>query len=838
MDIAMDCGKQIVQLLIALGLLITSEAAFAQQLNPPRQVGGQTPPAQNQITPPSTNPSTPAQSSSSTANTPSTNNQAQDNALPAVNLIGTSIVTSSTEAIYVFDLENYLQLQPENKTWQYDVINLVTTLQGLVNRQEPLLFIFYVRERLSSSHVNVDKFWLQELRGPGQYLCNHRIVPIETLEDLLAIFREYYSSLVLWDPNLPATGNVALTICGADGLLPVRFDKSANSLYNQISVNGPQITSTVQLTGKFSGVDYIPDTNEGAPSTKTPKTDAYMWAKLFYLDSGLCSPSYLGFFLDPYDWDPRTPGYQYPDLQQCSIVNRDFYISKKAFFVDLDPWNDETATDTSDNPFNKGIDLFMLNEILKSAYQQTPGDERILKVGGFVPWWIKYSDQYIHPGGRNGFHSRASTAQEFVGHISRYSGILDADSAPLASIANTSVFQHIPTKERYFQNPVPPRRILENKNYLLFSIGDFRSSAQLYQTIPSLWQESMRGVMPIAWALSPILSERVPHIFDYLYRTRTQNDYFVSGAPGAGLCYINRFLPSARPDASNAEIVNPNGEDTDLTFWERMSQRFYIKYDLHASLAADLSREMRASTFTSDLQRAFTSFSPQGVGSIKPFESPLVDNLIPFVREKGVFIEKLPPMDITIERIARNSKEGEPTFHIYRFNNANPTTLFLLYQRLQQEHPEFNYEAIDPFSFFYLKRQKDAGNDPGANFLLPNFISNTIPREMKVDEYYPSNVVLRNDGWDTWNPPEMEPNRGYRLTYRWFYEGEQEPETGWHDAYVKEPVYPGQQTVLNLNIQAPSRSANNPPLFRLVLVFGQENVRESYITEEMRIVVE
>ncbi|MGC9328111.1 MAG: GxGYxYP domain-containing protein, partial [Candidatus Hinthialibacter sp.] len=430
----------------------------------------------------------------------------------------------SPKTLYLFDLNRYLLRHPENKTWQYDVINLVSALQGLVNRQEPQLYIIYVHERLSSFQMNVDEFWLRQLRGPGGFLSSYQLVEIETLEELLEQFRTQFVSIVLWDPDLPATGNVALTAAGVENLLPVRYDKSPGSLYNQIVGGGPELNAQMQLSGKFSGTGYIPDTHEGAPTTKTAKTDAYMWAKLKYLDAGVCSPNHLAYFLDPYDWEPREKGFQYPDLQQCMIVNHDFYVSQKAFFLDLDPWFDETATDSSPNPFHKGIDQYMLSTILQTALEKAPGHDRILRIGGFVPWWIKYSNQYIYGGGRSGLHSPAATAEEFISHISKYCGVIDADSSPIASMANASVFQHAPLKERYSQNPVPPARPLENKNYLLFAIGDFRSSALLYQTIPTLWHDSLRGEMPIAWAISPILSERMPHIFDYLYETRTGND--------------------------------------------------------------------------------------------------------------------------------------------------------------------------------------------------------------------------------------------------------------------------------------------------------------------------
>ncbi len=809
----MSCYKRLAIILL-MGWFIQLNTIQAQQLNRPQPVGFD----------PSTSAVQPAQNQPAAYPQTTTNKSSSPSSATSVSLA--PMTQPAAKTLYIFDTEKYLLKQPENKSWQYDVINLVTTLQGLVNRQQPQLYQLYVRERLSTNNMNVDQYWLQILRGSDGYLSDYTLVHIATIEELLDIFRDYYSAVVLWDQELPATGNLALTICGADGWLPVRYDPSPDSLYTQVVAGGPELPPQLNLSGRFTGVGFIPNTNETQKSTETAKTDAYLWLKQMYLESGLCAPNYLAFYLDPHDWDPKAPGYQYPDLDNCSIVNHDYYIGKKAFFLDMDPFFDEFATDIFvDNPFNKGKDRSILDSILLSAYQNTPGDDRLLRIGGFIPWWIKYSSEYLHPGGRTSLHTRSEASELFISLMSRYNGIIDADRTPFASIANSSVFQHIPLKNRYFQNPVPHTGILEpNTNYILFSIGDFNSSAQLYQTIPSLWQDSMRGELPITWSIAPILSERVPHIFDFLYKTRTDNDYFVSGTPGAGLCYINNFIPQNRPE----------GLENGLYFWEKISKMLYRKFDLRTTLAGDLSTDVRTVTFSEDLQRAFKSFSPHGVGVLKRYQTPLIDNILPFTLENANYLSKMPDFEIVIQRILSVSKKDEPSFQIYRFNNANPTTLFLLYKELVQNYSdEYRFKIVDPFTFFYLLRQSYSGNDPSSNFLIPEFLSHTIPMEMEQGKTYQTTVTLRNDGWDIWNPANINPNQRYRLTYKWFEESQEISTIGTHDAYVNGPVLPNDQTTLVLNIQSPEKSG----LYRLVLIYGQENVRESYLDKELLIFI-
>ena len=41
-----------------------------------------------------------------------------------------------------------------------------------------------------------------------------------------------------------------------------------------------------------------------------------------------------------------------------------------------------------------------------------------------------------------------------------------------------------------------------------------------------------RGSLPLGWAVDSELSLRFPVIFDYLYSTRTDQDFFISGDSG------------------------------------------------------------------------------------------------------------------------------------------------------------------------------------------------------------------------------------------------------------------------------------------------------------------
>lgn len=736
--------------------------------------------------------------------------------------------------MYVFDLETYLNQRPNDRVWQYDVLHLVTALQGLVNRQQPQLYLIYVRERLSSHQLNVDQYWLDHLHSDQGPLADYQLVKVNNLETLIEVFRPYFTGVVLWDPDVPATSNVSLTVAGVDGLLPIRHDPAPGSLFDQIVRNGPQLPPVERLTDLFSGIGAVPlppPFDERTIPGVTPKADSYVWARVLYLETKKTSPRYFANFIDAYDWDIQTPGVQYPDLHNCQIVNRDFYVAEQAFFCDLDPWWDQIATDTYNpisnegrNPYNSGTDNTELGNVLAAAYENLLGDERIMRIGGFVPWWKKYSS-YQNVGGR---HSEEETAEEFISIMSAHNGVIDADSYPFGSMANGSVFRHISLPERFFQNPTPPPRTLENKNYLLFVIGDFRSSALLYQTAPFLWNDESRGLMPIAWAMAPMLSDRVPHIFQYMYDTRSSNDYFIGGGAAAGLCYPNRYIPPRE----HSDIPT-NG----LWSLRNYTQDLFRRFDLRITCAADLDRGQsdQGVFFTETLQPFFTDFAVHGVGALKPFERNLSQFITPFVRETLNVQEKLLPLDSAVERIAQASLRNEPTFQLYRFNLASPTSLYYLVQRLRTEHPDLPFEVVDPVTFFYLQRQHYAGDDPQINFGLPTFIDDTIPRSLAPGEPVAVQMTLRNDGWDVWDPERVPENQRYRITYQFQKQAAQSTERGRQAAFIDQIVRPGEFITLDGMIEPPEDASG---VYDLILRFEQENVRISPIQRRIPVVIE
>jgi hypothetical protein len=99
----------------------------------------------------------------------------------------------------------------------YDTLIFLTTLQGIVNRERPQLY---------------DAFWLQKYREADQpygWLSETEIVELPSLSAVLELFADQAEGLVLWDPAVPATLNVATTMAGVEDLVVLRAGSEITS---------------------------------------------------------------------------------------------------------------------------------------------------------------------------------------------------------------------------------------------------------------------------------------------------------------------------------------------------------------------------------------------------------------------------------------------------------------------------------------------------------------------------------------------------------------------------------------------------------------------------------
>lgn len=589
-----------------------------------------------------------------------------------------SISYIDRDTIYVYDLKRFIDEQKNPKV-AYDYLKLAASIQGLANRDKPSLYFNFETNFLAKDlNLDIDKFWFNELKKDGQLLSNYKIVELESFDDVLGQFKEVVKGIVLWDEKVPATSNVATTICGVEQLLPIRYDKSMGSVYKTIVEEKKIFSVKKNLVNKFNGKGKVYGTS--IKSTLSAKNDAYIWAKINYLDKGKTNRKILAYSLDAYATCFDVNLLKGLDLFNSGLVNQDYYISKKAFFFDLSP--DRRGVINDDPEQVDGTDVNTFEKILLS--QSSQAGNQITTIGGFVPWFIKYSSIVS-----KGALDPVTLEWAFIDLVSKYNTQADPDAYSLIGMANASVFCHEKLMDNFAQKNNKgdkTKTINDNKKYIVFQIGDFGAGAWMSSVLPTIWNDPIRGKMPLSWSFSTNLSERVPQVFNYIYNTMTKNDYFVAGENGAG--YLNARMLS--------KSYRPYGLKDFIGVWEKYNKKMYMKFDL--SITGMLISGSSLKTHY-DIQEAYSRISPDGVANNAAFTEPIVNGTL-FTSIVDLTQDPRDSKQLG-ENLALKLKNG-PQFQYFRCVITKPNMLYEAVNHVRKNYPEVEFEVIDPYTYFRL----------------------------------------------------------------------------------------------------------------------------------------
>lgn len=577
-----------------------------------------------------------------------------------------------------------------NAAWDHG--HAVSTLQGLVNRDAPRLYLRFVESLHGAG--NIDDYWLGRVSGEGQWLQDVEVENATKIVDLVERFGDRIQGLVVYDPKVPATSNVASAVAGAEDLIAVRYDPSEGSLYRTLVVSlalpvrvwlvNPDGSSMFAADGRIPGTDRF--------TTGSAKCDAYLWMKERYLGTGRLNPAFGAYYID-YVWAQR------PDRiprNHHNLTNHDFFVANRAWFFDLDPWADEPA---SDDPGQvPGTDRRTLQELLHCAYRQLDGREMI-HVGGFPPWAHKYTKSA-------GFrHGDVATEWEYCLLLSAYNAFKDADAIGYGAMANASFWQHFPLAESYPQPWVSHDELrrrgyldeagrvkLDGREFLVFYVGDYDAASWLYQRVPDLWDDPNRGRVPLMWCISPVLSVRAPMAMDYVRRTATTNDYFAASDNGAG--YLN---PGALQYPGGFRGQRPiSGLPSGLDVWRAHCHTHYERWGL--SVTGFVIDGFAEGMGTEELD-CYQAFSPRGLVWSKG-AAALLHKDMPVLR-MDVDINDDPPARAADRVLARVADRSIP-FHWFRNILKSPTWYVELHDELAARAPQI--EWLDAPTFFELLR--------------------------------------------------------------------------------------------------------------------------------------
>lgn len=109
------------------------------------------------------------------------------------------------------------------------------------------------------------------------------------------------------------------------------------------------------------------------------------------------------------------------------------------------------------------------------------------------------------------------------------------------------------------QDPLPTPP-LENKVYVTFVMSEGDNLQYNEHRLRQLWDNKGRGSVPINWTTSPLLADAAPNFLNYFQRTATPNDLLVAGPSGAGYIY-----PGPWPDETFSTFTAQSKKYMDAT---------------------------------------------------------------------------------------------------------------------------------------------------------------------------------------------------------------------------------------------------------------------------------
>ena len=564
-----------------------------------------------------------------------------------------------------------------------DITRLVVSLQGKLNERAPETgMLVYIMNDSS------DTYWLDYMMQEGNMLFNSDVEEIPNFATFWEFAKPYVQELglIAWDPAVPSTSNVAATICGLDGYIPVCFDESENSLYSFLIREGCEVKQS--LVGLFEGAakgKKIADTS--LSSSGSSKCDAYLWALDKYMDR--CSKEMTAYVLDgasclPDNYICQTGGLS-PESSQ--IFNHDYLLMNKCFFWDLSVVSDEVPCDDPTQPM--GTDYKTACEILLTLYERAGGN--MVQCIGFPMWWMKYT--VFHNMGKTG---EVALEWKFAELITTYNCVMEADAANPCWLCNGSVYTQYKLKQETFTNNTvsnsEPLRFDKKVRYFTIYLGDYDCSAWLKYHMPTIWNDKTRGTLPLMWGFNPNLSRRVPMVFEYIYKTLTPNDYIVTGDSGAGYANPSGLLEARlrgdRPSAREA--------------WMAYNKPYNKKFDL--DICGFLLNG--SNPITNEVLDMYADMFPGGAFT----------NQNVLINYDGFYLKGL-QMDVydgtRIEDIYNTMKSRSDNFNAFRTICRSPSFISNLVNSIisygNSQKDGYTYVYVDPYQFFELLQESGQG---------------------------------------------------------------------------------------------------------------------------------
>lgn len=388
-----------------------------------------------------------------------------------------------------------------------------SALQGLINREAPTLYLINKNyDDPGTRKTNVvhmtDENWYQKYR---EYIQDNDLTNLEYyrsayklktqslagLNETVQKFSPRLNGLVIWDPELDDSVNLALMLAAQEDLLVIAPDQIewARSLGIEVIRH--------DLRGRFKD-----------------RVELYSWAfkNLF----AQCKPGQVAC-MEP----------QWKRSEFC-----DYIVQNKLFVYCLSSYTKGGLRTLGQSllmllvggPF--GLRNFLFATHLDAAIK---GIARLFLSSGApetrLGHQIQRSVKALPFPTIFGWHSDRDDELSFMLQISMNNMRL----APTFMAGNFSFHSKLPAASSYQQHYIDPAEVkLENKVYLTFTLSDGDQFTLMNTGELGNWRRPERGKVPFNWEMQPLLAEIAPALLGYYYSSLKETDLLIAGPSGAG----------------------------------------------------------------------------------------------------------------------------------------------------------------------------------------------------------------------------------------------------------------------------------------------------------------
>jgi hypothetical protein len=386
----------------------------------------------------------------------------------------------------------------------------LATLVGLINRPRPRVYMLYRDD---------DETWLQHV--PASIEQQRATASNDTvLDELLQNYRTSVKGMIIYDPNVPDSINVATTLSGQeDGIVVSPEQAEALRLPYNLAV-----LADLRVHQWANG------------------TAAYVWARQHLLAGA--SPRLAAGL------DPRIPAGL-----------RAFLVAARAFVYWLDPrcflpdfrhglpsqrrLMRQIFTSFAPGTVHLGWFIDEFSGVSLASEAALP----VLASDFFTNLEVWTSIQPTNETTNRGDDPSGTNPHDWHG---------DDPTCVGADLSRPGVGRSNPMDTGHAFSPTPPQGAInrplrrssfpiDSQVYLSFTMSDGDNLQYMQHKMLQLWLDPARESVPLGWTVAPAIAQAAPVMAAYYSRTATANSELLAGPSGAGYIYPSRWPPEQLP---------------------------------------------------------------------------------------------------------------------------------------------------------------------------------------------------------------------------------------------------------------------------------------------------